>query len=94
VAYFRPPGGKPKWNQSAVESTLTNEKYKGDALLQKSYSVDFLTKWTASSPNSQGRTGFSPSSTSDSGTLFVDYATVYSENDVRFTFKDGTEIKA
>jgi FtsZ-binding cell division protein ZapB len=24
----------------------------------------------------------------------VDYATVYSENDVRFTFKDGTEIQA
>ncbi|MDR1591910.1 MAG: hypothetical protein LBS16_03375, partial [Prevotellaceae bacterium] len=23
----------------------------------------------------------------------VDYATVYSENDVRFTFKDGTEMK-
>jgi DNA invertase Pin-like site-specific DNA recombinase/FtsZ-binding cell division protein ZapB len=38
------PGGKPKWNQSAVKSILTNEKYKGDALLQKSYTVDFLTK--------------------------------------------------
>jgi hypothetical protein len=24
----------------------------------------------------------------------VDFATVYSENDVRFTFKDGTEIKS
>jgi hypothetical protein len=24
----------------------------------------------------------------------VDYAAVYSENDARFTFKDGTEIKA
>ena len=38
------PGGKEKWNQSAVKSILTNEKYKGDALLQKSYTVDFLTK--------------------------------------------------
>jgi DNA invertase Pin-like site-specific DNA recombinase len=38
------PGGKPKWNQSAIKSILTNEKYKGDALLQKSYTVDFLTK--------------------------------------------------
>jgi hypothetical protein len=38
------PGGKQKWNQSAVKSILQNEKYKGDALLQKSYTVDFLTK--------------------------------------------------
>ena len=27
-----------------MESILTNEKYKGDALLQKSYTVDFLSK--------------------------------------------------
>lgn len=38
------PGGKEKWNAGAVKSILTNEKYKGDALLQKSYTVDFLTK--------------------------------------------------
>lgn len=38
------PGGKEKWNVSAVKSILTNEKYKGDALLQKSYTVDFLSK--------------------------------------------------
>lgn len=37
---------KDKWNQSTVRSILTNEKYKGDALLQKSYTVDFLTKKT------------------------------------------------
>lgn len=40
------PGGKDHWNQSAVKSILSNEKYKGDALLQKSYTVDFLTKKT------------------------------------------------
>jgi hypothetical protein len=40
------PGGKQKWNQSAVKSILSNEKYKGDALLQKSYTTDFLTKKT------------------------------------------------
>ena len=40
------PGGKTNWNQSAVKSILTNEKYKGDALLQKSYTTDFLTKKT------------------------------------------------
>lgn len=41
---IKSPGGKEKWNAGAVHSFLTNEKYKGDALLQKSYTVDFLTK--------------------------------------------------
>ena len=39
-----PPGGKDHWNPSNIKSILTNEKYKGDALLQKSFTVDFLTK--------------------------------------------------
>ena len=38
------PAGKEKWTTSTVKSILTNEKYKGDALLQKCYTVDFLTK--------------------------------------------------
>ena len=38
-----PAGGK-KWHVSSVKSILTNEKYKGDALLQKEYTVDFLQK--------------------------------------------------
>lgn len=38
------PAGKKLWQSSTVESILTNEKYKGDALLQKKYTVDFLTK--------------------------------------------------
>jgi DNA invertase Pin-like site-specific DNA recombinase len=38
------PGGKKVWSQSTVKGMLQNEKYKGDALLQKSYTVDFLTK--------------------------------------------------
>lgn len=38
------PSGKTQWQASTVESILTNEKYKGDALLQKCYTVDFLTK--------------------------------------------------
>ena len=38
------PGGKKVWCSSTVQSILQNEKYKGDALLQKSYTVDFLTK--------------------------------------------------
>jgi len=38
------PGKKEKWNATTVKRMLSNEKYKGDALLQKSYTVDFLTK--------------------------------------------------
>lgn len=39
------PSGKiGKWSPTTVESILTNEKYKGDALLQKSFTTDFLTK--------------------------------------------------
>lgn len=38
------PGGKEKWHSSTIESILTNEKYKGSALLQKKFTVDFLTK--------------------------------------------------
>ncbi len=38
------PGGKEKWSKSCVKSILTNEKYKGDALLQKVYTTDFLSK--------------------------------------------------
>lgn len=38
------PSGKKKWYASTVESILTNEKYKGSALLQKKFTTDFLTK--------------------------------------------------
>jgi hypothetical protein len=38
------PGKKEVWNKVTVKSILTNEKYKGDALLQKRYPVDFRTK--------------------------------------------------
>ncbi|MGN0163475.1 MAG: recombinase family protein [Candidatus Ornithomonoglobus sp.] len=38
------PAGKATWYASTVKSILTNEKYKGDALLQKTYTSDFLTK--------------------------------------------------
>ena len=42
------PAGKKIWNQSTVRGILKNEKYKGDALLQKTYIADFLTKKTSS----------------------------------------------
>ena len=38
------PMRRKKWSDSTVLSILTNEKYKGDALLQKTFTVDFLTK--------------------------------------------------
>lgn len=36
-------GGK-RWYTSSIRKILSNEKYIGDALLQKNYTVDFLTK--------------------------------------------------
>lgn len=38
------PAGKEIWSPSTIESILTNEKYRGSALLQKSFTVDFLSK--------------------------------------------------
>lgn len=38
------PTGRKAWNQTTINSILRNEKYKGDALLQKKFTVDFLTK--------------------------------------------------
>ena len=38
------PLRKQCWQTSTVESILQNEKYKGAALLQKCFTVDFLTK--------------------------------------------------
>lgn len=36
--------GKTKWHTSTINKILRNEKYMGDALLQKTYTTDFLTK--------------------------------------------------
>ena len=38
------PAGKAKWQSSTIESILQNEKYRGDARLQKKFTVDFLQK--------------------------------------------------
>ncbi|AGJ78455.1 resolvase [Cutibacterium avidum 44067] len=40
------PRGKTRWSTTTIRSILTNEKYKGDALLQKTFTTDFLTKTT------------------------------------------------
>lgn len=36
--------GNDKWHPESLKKILQNEKYIGDALLQKTYTVDFLTK--------------------------------------------------
>lgn len=36
--------GNARWHDSSVRKILENEKYMGDALLQKTYTVDFLNK--------------------------------------------------
>ncbi len=36
--------GQTNWYAAAIRGILTNEKHKGDALLQKTYTSDFLTK--------------------------------------------------
>jgi len=38
------PAGGDRWNPQTVRRMLENEKYKGDALLQKEFTVDFLRK--------------------------------------------------
>ncbi len=38
------PSGKDKWSYSTVQSILTNEKYKGDAIINKTYITDCLSK--------------------------------------------------
>ena len=38
------PGGKKNWSHGVIASILSNEKYKGDALIQKHYTVDFISK--------------------------------------------------
>ena len=37
-----PTGKSTNWTKNTVNSILRNEKYKGDALLQKTYTVDYL----------------------------------------------------
>ena len=41
---IKTPGGKEKWQSNVVFSILTNEKYKGEAILQKNFTLNYLTK--------------------------------------------------
>lgn len=44
AAAIRTPSGKSKWAVSTIQSILSNERYKGMAILQKGFTTDFLTK--------------------------------------------------
>ena len=41
---IRTAWGNARWHDSTVRKILENEKYMGDALLQKTYTIDFLNK--------------------------------------------------
>jgi hypothetical protein len=43
-SHGRTAAGKPRWRPETIKKILLNEKYIGDALLQKTFTVDFLTK--------------------------------------------------
>lgn len=40
--HIKTPASKTNWTKNTVNSILTNEKYKGDALLQKTYTENYL----------------------------------------------------
>ena len=40
--HIKTPAGKTNWTKNTVNSILTKEKYKGDALLQKTYTENYL----------------------------------------------------
>ena len=42
-----------RWSPSTIESILTNEKYKGDAILQKTYCTDYIKKTFAVNDGSE-----------------------------------------
>lgn len=44
VTVFLPVPEEKKWHTSTINKILRNEKYIGDALLQKTYTTDFLNK--------------------------------------------------
>ncbi len=41
---IKSPKGKAKWSRSTIQSILTNEKYKGDAIINKTYVTDCISK--------------------------------------------------
>lgn len=48
------PAGCDVWRARTIYSILQNEKYKGDALLQKGSTIDYLTKKTKKTKKNEG----------------------------------------
>lgn len=46
--------GKSVWDKSTIKGTLTNEKYVGDIIYQKTYREDCISKNTRLTIKSQG----------------------------------------
>jgi predicted nuclease of restriction endonuclease-like (RecB) superfamily len=90
--------GKTVWQATTLQSMLCNEKYKGDAILQKSYTVDFLSKKRA---KNQGEIQQFHIEDAEHITYFdtdfmlktLDYITVFESGKLVVTFMDGTEME-
>ena len=48
---MKTPTGKDMWRANSIKRILTNEKYKGDALLQKTVTLDYLTHKRSTNDN-------------------------------------------
>ena len=82
------PHGKKVWQTSTVESILANEKYKGDALLQKTFTADELSGFLFE----LGELDLLDTEWKDS--LFrttVERITVHNDGRLVFTFRNGSE---
>lgn len=82
--------GKANWYPTTIQRMLQNEKYMGDALLQKTYTVDFLTKKRS---ENQGQVN-----QYYSGDLYLNinsttYLSFYSCSDCRRTFDFNTVME-
>ena len=75
------PKSNKKWYTSSVLSILSNEKYKGDALLQKTYISDFLTKKVKKNRGELAK-------------YYVEgsHCVIRLDGKITFVFRDGKEI--
>lgn len=64
---IKSPTGKAEWQFSTIQSILSNERYKGDAIINKTYITDCISKrsesTTANARNTMWKTATLPSST-------------------------------
>ena len=96
-----------KWQSTTLISMLENEKYKGDALLQKSYTVDFMEQWTEQLQSENLLEGYraekfieytdgaEPLTDMDTDFMLktLDHIKVFEDGTLLVVFLDGTEIE-